>query len=598
MCICPLYHPVTPLLSTTTCRHVFVMAYHHRYLSALFDELLAASPSIHAPRQVYTIGFSQNAGFAAYAAFCFPAHVAGVAQGGTGASLNGQPPFPPGNEGTCSPAAHTQFGSSCRTIAPCTSCQYFPLRPCSPPSGRRPLTDCLFMNEGDFMFGGDLTMFTLLTEEGHDGRLFRFRGGGHTPPQHYYDWAVGCLGVVAPCSPACEPTFSACIASGSAFSQCLSSLGQVSGCAAGCAPTFAMMNLSSAPYDVRFNSGVRFGASTVGAVTTPPTTSICVLDTYGASPTPPLAPLLPPAAAPPSPPTPLSPPPPLPSPSPSPTPLLPTPPPPSPLPPTPPPPSPLPPTTPPSPPPPRYPPFAPLPSGAVIVPVQATVVELGLTIAGDVASFDDTQKASLKETLKTELNCLEKDECFIEVRVSAAGSINVAAILTIPDASGGNATAVQQAATTLSAQPMASLSTSLGVSVEVMPSVHVSTGVTVPLAVAPPPPSPPPSPPSMPPPVSPATASPPVRAAPPTTPPPSEPNVSPAADPSGENSDLSSSAASDLPIGVIASAGGGAVILLLVYGMWFFCFRKGRRVKTARGGGGGPKLTELTSAQM
>ena len=139
------------------------------------------------------------------------------------------------------------------------------------------------------------------------------------------------------------------------------------------------------------------------------------------------------------------------------------------------------------------------------MPVVATVVKLGLTIAGDVASFDDTQKASLKETLKVELSCLEKDGCFLEVRVSAAGSINVEAILTVPDATGGNATAIQQSATTLAAQPAASLSSSLGVSVEVAPSVEVSAGVTVPLAVAPPPPSPAPTPPPSSPPTPPPT---------------------------------------------------------------------------------------------
>ena len=278
---------------------------------------------------------------------------------------------------------------------------------------------------------------------------------------------------------------------------------------------------------------------------------------------PPNPPPSPPPSMPPSPPLPAPPPPPPPSPPPTPPPFPPSPPPPLP-----------PPAPPPSPPPPRYPPFAPLPSGAVVVPVQATVIELGLTIAGDVASFDDTQKASLKETLKTELNCLEKVWCFLEVRVSAAGSINVAAILTIPDAAGGNATTVQQAATTLAAQPAASLSSSLGVSVEVTPSVQVSTGVTVPLAVAPPPPSPPPTPPpmspppspapSLPPPTSPVAASPSVAAGPLASP----PSVTPTTGPNGGGSNQTPASANELPIGIITGAGGGVCLLICLFGVW------------------------------
>ena len=244
---------------------------------------------------------------------------------------------------------------------------------------------------------------------------------------------------------------------------------------------------------------------------------------------------------PPAPPPPLLPPPPAQPSPPPPSPPTPTPPPPSPPPPPPrptsPPPSAPPPSPSPSPPLPHYPPFAPLPSGAVVVHVEATVVELGLTIAGDVASFDDTQKESLKEMLKVELNCLEKDGCYLEVRVSAAGSINVAAILTIPDAAGGNATAVQQAATTLAAQPAASLSTSLGVSVTSAPRIQVTTGVTVPLAVAPPPPSPPPTPPPMSPPPSPAPIF--------------DTNQTPVS-------------ADEFPIGILAGAGGGAALVLIV----------------------------------
>ena len=206
------------------------------------------------------------------------------------------------------------------------------------------------------------------------------------------------------------------------------------------------------------------------------------------------------------------------------------------------------------------------------MPVVATVVELGLTIAGDVASFDDAQKANLKESLQTQLNCLEKDGCFLEVRVSSAGSINVAAILTIPDAAGGNATAVQQAANTMAAQPASSLSVSLGVSVEVMPSVQISTSVTVPLAVAPPPPSPPPSPLPSPPLPSPPVPSPPPSASP-TPPVPAPTSLSPSTSspttgPNGGGSNQTPASEDDSPIGIIAGAAGGLCLLLCLYGVW------------------------------
>ena len=288
----------------------------------------------------------------------------------------------------------------------------------------------------------------------------------------------------------------------------------------------------------------------------PPPSPEQVTPPHATPPAPPPAPS-PPSLPPSMPPPPVPPPPtpPLPSPPPSPLPMPP--------PPLPPPPSPPPPSPPPSPPPPRYPPFAPLAAGEVIVPVVATVVKLGLTIAGDVASFDDTQKASLKETLKVELNCKEKDGCFLEVRVSAAGSINVEAVLTVPDAAGGNATAVQQAATTLAAQPAVSLSSSLGVSVEVTPSVEVSAGVTVPLAVAPPPPSPPPMPPPSSPPPPPPMLPP---SSPLPLPPPPSPSLQPLATPQAPASSLLSEVLGDGSNGsawLLPTALGGAAVALM-----------------------------------
>ena len=144
----------------------------------------------------------------------------------------------------------------------------------------------------------------------------------------------------------------------------------------------------------------------------------------------------------------------------------------------------------------------------------STVVEVGLTVAGDVSSFGEAQQASLRTSLRQSLSCQEP-ACFLTLRVSAA-SVNVAAILAIPEPPAGSSTAaaataaataaaVEAAATTLAAQPAAAISDSLGVPVTAAAPVAIGHAV-VPIVVAPPPPSPPPPttpPPSLPPPQSP-----------------------------------------------------------------------------------------------
>jgi len=152
----------------------------------------------------------------------------------------------------------------------------------------------------------------------------------------------------------------------------------------------------------------------------------------------------------------------------------------------------FPPPAPPSPPPspPAFSPFSPVAAGVTIVSVPATVVTLGLTIAGDVSSFGEEEQASLKSTLQDELSCHEPD-CFLELRASAA-SVSVTAILTIPDSVSISVLSnVLDTANALVAQPAATISASLGVSVESAAPVTTETQVSVPLAVAPPPPSPP-----------------------------------------------------------------------------------------------------------
>ena len=156
--------------------------------------------------------------------------------------------------------------------------------------------------------------------------------------------------------------------------------------------------------------------------------------------------------------------------------------------------------------------MSPLASGESIMPTPSTIVEFGLTIAGDVASFGPAAQIELMSRIRTATSCYEP-HCIVTLRIATA-SVAVAAILTIPDAqpagAAANATAVAAAvaaaATALVAQPAPALSASLGVSVESANDVTVGVAV-VPLVVAPPPP--PSKPPSTPPPATPLPATPP-----------------------------------------------------------------------------------------
>ena len=174
--------------------------------------------------------------------------------------------------------------------------------------------------------------------------------------------------------------------------------------------------------------------------------------------------------------------------------------------------------------------------------VVATVVEVGLTLGGDLASFDTAAQASLASTLRSALSC-EEPACFLTLQLSS-GSINVNARLVIPqsedeeadaasgDSGSGDTTspaaasvaAVTAAANALVTRSASSLSASLGVTIEaVEQTVGVTSGVATPLVVAPPPPSPPPptSPPPLAPPPSPLLPPPliPPPAVPPSLPP-------------------------------------------------------------------------------
>ena len=122
-----------------------------------------------------------------------------------------------------------------------------------------------------------------------------------------------------------------------------------------------------------------------------------------------------------------------------------------------------------------------------------------MTIAETIESFTTDKQDALKHTLRDDMGCHEPT-CYLDLQISS-GSINVAALLTIPNSAPNGidtaalASNVQAAATQLVSQDAATISASLGVSVTSTAPVSVQTDVVVPLVVAPPPPSPPPSPP-------------------------------------------------------------------------------------------------------
>ena len=153
-----------------------------------------------------------------------------------------------------------------------------------------------------------------------------------------------------------------------------------------------------------------------------------------------------------------------------------------------------------------------------MVQVPATMVTVGLKLAGDVASFSRAQRDALRDSLKASLSCAEP-ACFLTLRIQA-GSIDVEGLLTIlqvppttatgtgtgantaPAATDSTVAAVQAAATTLLSSPPATISSALGVAVtSADPVIRTQANVVVPLAMGPPPPMPPlppPTPPQLP----------------------------------------------------------------------------------------------------
>ena len=261
---------------------------------------LESQPDQFDSSRMYSVGFSQNSMFSAYIGFCFPDQVRGVFQAGSGMALTGLEPNLPGCQGHVTASQYAECDAecvkcdSCQETYPCEECQYWPIYPCY--NSQRPMVDCLIEYDNDAISVGKIDkeassaryMYEKLLNEGHDARLLRFSpSADETIPGNHQDlknnafWQVGCLGITAPCSQACEDAFVACVAAQGAstaleqteaFATCIeASTFEGLGCAVDCAPTFNMLAESEAPTEVSYEN---FGAGPDTA-SAQPASSLC-----------------------------------------------------------------------------------------------------------------------------------------------------------------------------------------------------------------------------------------------------------------------------------------------------------------------------------
>jgi len=269
------------------------------YLQAVFD-FIDANPEQFDASKIYALGFSQNSMFSAYIGFCFHEKVLAIWQGGSGMAYTGVGPNLPGCQGQVKASVFAECQnddtkcSQCMEESPCEECQYWPIYPCY--SASRPMVDCLAVYDNDNIAVEDpdtsnsaTYMYDKLVAEGHDARLFRFSApedgtinGGHSDPKNKEYWQVGCMGITAPCSDACEAAFLDCVASQGAvtasdnveaFETCIDAteFNGLDDCDEECAPTFAMLAASEMPTTIEGNN---FGAGSDTA-SDKPSSSIC-----------------------------------------------------------------------------------------------------------------------------------------------------------------------------------------------------------------------------------------------------------------------------------------------------------------------------------
>jgi hypothetical protein len=200
------------------------------------------------------------------------------------------------------------------------------------------------------------------------------------------------------------------------------------------------------------------------------------------------------------------------------------------------------------PPPPPPPPPSPLAPGSANVVVKKTIITVKMTIAGEVADFDDAAQSTFKDGLRANV-CNNKACPGVEIALTiAAGSVEVTSAISYREDDSSVDAAVQTKASALASMTIDELSTQLGVTVESAPTVTVLENVDVTVTVAAP--SPPPPSPSLPPP-----------------PPPSEPG-------SGETSSDDDSGMATWMIAVIAAAGG---LVVLALGLAVYKYKYGKK---------------------
>ncbi|MAI78289.1 MAG: hypothetical protein CL917_05065 [Deltaproteobacteria bacterium] len=224
------------------------------YMNGVFDiiDRLGESGEVKSDK-IYSWGFSQNAMFTAYTAFCYPDRITAFWQGGSGLYVEGETNALPLMEGACRHSDFVEYGQQCAIESPCLECEYFPVYPVPTTP---PMAGCIMAYEDDSLVETTAPMANLMTTEGHDATLLHFPdiGRGHTEPLMSWDWIVGCMGVVESCSPACSAAVTTCVEdmAGSTpqtreddYFACTNA--EPADCAAGCAPTLDMLRLVERP---------------------------------------------------------------------------------------------------------------------------------------------------------------------------------------------------------------------------------------------------------------------------------------------------------------------------------------------------------------
>ena len=224
------------------------------YLNGVFSiiDALAANGDVQSEK-VYAWGFSQNAMFTAYTAFCYPERITAFWQGGSGLFVAGETNPLPQMEGVCRRSDYLVHGRACVTETPCADCQYFPILPTPTVPSQ---TGCIMAYADDFLFETAAPMAREMTAAGHLATLLQFPniGRGHSNPLLHWDWLVGCMGVNESCSEACSNAVVQCMETlgGDSpqdrerqYQTCINS--DLADCTARCAPTLDMLRWVERP---------------------------------------------------------------------------------------------------------------------------------------------------------------------------------------------------------------------------------------------------------------------------------------------------------------------------------------------------------------